>query len=145
VDDGSFAKLLIARDRLLLAVSTTHRLARRQSVALAELAGENFIGLAKGTLVQELAVTACRSAGFEPRIYYESLRADTICQLVAENSGIALIMERILDYEQRTDVLAVPLAEAVDGNVILAWPKNKRLSTPARAFVEFMKNDACGA
>ena len=145
MDGESFAKLLIARDRLLLAVSTTHRLAHRQSLAPAELAEENFISLAKGTLVQELAVAACRNAGYEPHITYESLRADTICELVAENNGVALMMEQILDHEEREDVVAVPLVEAVEGNIVLVWSKNRRLSTPARAFVDFMKNGMCEA
>lgn len=144
VDDDAYAKLLIASDEMVVAVSPAHRFARRPSVALAELADESFIGLAKGTLVHELALEACRQAGFEPHIYYESLRADTICDLVAAESGVALMMEAILRRTGRRDVVSVPLEKKVEGNLVLAWLKRKKLSTPARAFVEFMGKEMAG-
>ena len=69
-----YSSLAIARDKLLVTVSKTHRFANRDSVALNELADETFILPAEGTLVHELAVGACRRAGFDPRIAYASLR-----------------------------------------------------------------------
>ena len=50
---------------------------------LAELSNENFIMFDKGTVVHELAVDACRNAGFEPRIFYASLRVESVLGMVA--------------------------------------------------------------
>ena len=138
VDAERYSWVQIAHDQLLVAVSTTHRLAHRRSVALDELAGESFIMPAKGTLVHELAVDACHRAGFQPRITYTSLRAASILGMVATNSGIALMMQQILRYSSHPDVVAIPLDASIDGNVVLAWLKHKKLSTPARAFVDFV-------
>jgi DNA-binding transcriptional LysR family regulator len=139
LDAERYASLVIARDRLLVAVSTGHRLADRSSIALQELADENLITVGRASLLQELTVNACRRAGFEPRISYVSLRAESILGLVASNSGIALMMERIFDHSKHLGVVGVPLDEAVTSNVVLAWLKDGRLSGAAGAFVEFMK------
>jgi DNA-binding transcriptional LysR family regulator len=111
---------------------------------LAELSDENFIMFDKGTVVHELAVEACRSAGFEPRIFYASLRVESVISLVAQNIGVALIMERIFDYFQHSDVVAIPLQERIDSRIVLAYLKNRHLSYPARTFLEFMEKTLAG-
>lgn len=139
LDSEIYSFLKIARDKLQLVISKNHRLAGRQSVALAELADENFILFDKGTIVHELTVDACRQAGFVPRISYASLRVESILGLVVSNSGITLMMEKILTYHQPHDVVAIPLQENIESNLVLVWLKNKQLTQPARVFINFME------
>ena len=139
LDREIYSSLTIAQDKLQLVVSKNHRLARRKSVSLTELADENFIMFDKGTTIHELTVDACRQAGFEPRIFYASLRVESILGLVVSNSGIALMMEKIFAYHQPQDVVAIRLQETIDSNVVLAWLKNKKLSQPAQVFIDFME------
>jgi LysR family transcriptional regulator, transcription activator of glutamate synthase operon len=75
-----------------LILSRQHRLANRQNIGLSELADENFIMFDKGTVIHELTIDACRVAGFEPGIFYASLRVESILGLVAAISGIALMV-----------------------------------------------------
>jgi DNA-binding transcriptional LysR family regulator len=139
LDLEQFTYLEVARDRMLVVLSSKHRLARHKSLALAECSDENFILFDKGTVVHELAVEACHRAGFEPRIFYASLRVESVLGMVADNSGIALVMERVFAYNQRPDVLAVPLEEAIESRILLASQKNKPLSRNAKKFFQFMK------
>jgi DNA-binding transcriptional LysR family regulator len=139
LDGEIYSSLKIARDKLQVVISKNHHLAGRPSVPLAELADENFIMFDKGTLVHELTVDACRQAGFAPRIFYASLRVESILGLVASNSGIALMMEKIFAYHQPHEVIAIPLQENIESNLVLAWLKNKQLTQPARVFIEFME------
>lgn len=104
---------------------------------------ENLITVGKASLLQELAVNACRQAGFEPRIFYASYRAESILGLAASNSGVALMMEKIFDYSKHVDVVGIPLDETIHSNVVLAWPKNSRLSKAARTFVDFVAKSTC--
>jgi DNA-binding transcriptional LysR family regulator len=138
LDAARYDSLVIARDQLLVAVSRAHRLADRPSVSLKELADENLITVGKASLIQELMVDACRQAGFEPRIFYASYRAESILGLAASGSGVALMMKRIFDYSRRLDVVGVPLDETITSNVVLAWLKGKRLSRAAKTFVDFV-------
>lgn len=137
-DRELFSSLAIAKDRMLVVVSKSHRLANCQSVALNALQDENFIMFEKGTLIHELAVDACHQAGFKPRIFYSSLRIESILSLVSSNHGISLMMEKVFAYAKHQNVVGIPLDQPIESHVLLAWQKNRKLSKPARKFVEFI-------
>ncbi|MBN1260317.1 MAG: LysR family transcriptional regulator [Anaerolineae bacterium] len=139
LDRTQYTCLDVAPDKLLVVLSPHHRLVKRPVLSLAELADENFIMFDKGTVVHEIAVEACRRAGFMPRIFYASLRVESILGLVASQVGIALMMEKVYAYHQHANVVALPLEEVIESHVVLAWMKDKKLSRPARAFVEFVE------
>lgn len=138
LDRAAYLLREVADDRLLVAVSHKHRLAGRPSLALAELADENHIMFDKGTVVHELAVDACRAAGFEPRIFYASLRVESVLGLVASNSGVALMMEKVVAYHRHPDVVAIALDELIESRIVLAASKNTKLSRSARHFMDFV-------
>jgi LysR family transcriptional activator of glutamate synthase operon len=132
--------LEVDRDKFMVTLSIKHPLATRTSISLSELANENFIMFDKGTIVHELAVDACRKVGFNPRIFYASLRVESILGLVASQSGVALIMEKIFQYHKHPEVIAIPLAEIVESKIVLAYPKDKKLSAPAKNFWGFIRD-----
>ncbi|HOU16082.1 MAG TPA: LysR family transcriptional regulator [Anaerolineae bacterium] len=141
LDKTRYTCLEIARDQFLVVLSRQHRLATRSVLSLTELANENFIMFDKGTIVHELAMDACRNAGFEPCIFYASLRVESVLSLVASNVGIALMMEKVYAYHQHPQIVAIPLAETIESRLVLAWLQDTELSRPARAFVEFVENN----
>jgi LysR family transcriptional regulator, transcription activator of glutamate synthase operon len=138
LDATQFVVKQITGDHMVAVVSTRHRYAARACLALEELADENHIMFDKGTVVHELAVAACRAAGFEPRIFYASLRVESVLGLVASNSGVALMMEKVVKYHQNPDVVAIPLHEVIASNIVLIAPKGRKLPWPARLFFDFV-------
>lgn len=138
LDTDGFVLRRIAADQMVVVVSKEHRYAARPVLSLAELANENHIMFDRGTVVHELAVDACRAAGFEPRIFYASLRVESVLGLVGSNSGVALMMEKVVQYHQNPHVVAIPLQETIASNIVLIAPKGKKLAWPARVFIEFM-------
>jgi LysR family transcriptional activator of glutamate synthase operon len=140
LDVEQYHLLEVDRDKFMVTLSVKHPLAARTSISLSELANENFIMFDKGTVVHELAVDACCKVGFEPRIFYASLRVESILALVASQSGIALIMEKIFQYHKHPDVIAIPLREIVESKIVLVYPKEKKLSIPAKNFWEFIRD-----
>lgn len=141
VDSSQFSTIEIVTDKLMIAVSKNHRLADRETLSLAELSNENFIMFNKGTLVHELALNACRSAGFEPRVFYSTLRGASIIGLVASNSGVALMMEKVLNYYRRPDVVAIPLKEMFESKIVITYLKEKKLSKSAKTFIRFIEKN----
>ena len=139
IDLNMFSILPIATDKLVVAVSCDHRLANRKSISLKELADENFIMFNKGTLIHELSMNACQSAGFEPKVFYTASRAASIISMLTSNSGVALIMEKVLNYYNHVDLVAIPLSQIIESKVVIAYPKDKKPSKPARTFLDFMK------
>ena len=141
LDKNIYNAIEVAHDHFQVILSRQHPLAGKPQLSLAQLANENFIMFDKGTGVHELTVDACRAAGFEPRIFYASLRVESILGLVASNSGIALMMQKIFDYHKHPEVVAIPLQETISSNLVLAWLKQKKLSEAAASFVDFIRSD----
>jgi LysR family transcriptional regulator, transcription activator of glutamate synthase operon len=140
LDTEQYRVLEIDRDKFVIALSVKHPLATRTSISLLELANENFIMFDKGTIVHELAVDACHKAGFEPRNFYASLRVESVLGLVASQAGVGLIMEKVFQYHKHPDVIAVPLAEIIESKIVLAYPKDKKLSVTAMNFWDFIRD-----
>lgn len=139
IDSNVFSGFLVTTDKLMVAVSCDHHFAKRKSISLTELSDENFIMFNRGTLIHELTMNACRSAGFEPRIFYTASRAASIIGMVSSNSGVALMMEKVLNYYHRSDIAVIPLEQAYESTIIIAYPKDRKLSKSARIFLDFMK------
>lgn len=135
IDKCQYTCVEIAKDRLVAVVSDRSAYAGRESISLAELAGESFIMYDKGMGIYRLSLEACLKAGFEPQIFYASQRIDNIISLVASGMGVALLMEKVFVYHAHAGVTAVPLNELIESNIVLACPKDARLSAPARTFV----------
>lgn len=142
LDRSQFDYVIVARDKLKAILPRQHRLAERKQISLNELANENFIMFDKGTVVHELIMDACRSAGFEPRIFYASLRVESILGLVASNSGVALMMEKVVEYHRHPNVVDVPLVETISSNLVLAWSKHHQLSEEAKSFIAITQKDS---
>ena len=79
-----FEKIIIAQESFTLA--------NRRKIELADLKDENFIMLAKNSLLYETVINLCQKAGFEPKISFVSDRMSSIFQMVKSNQGVAILM-----------------------------------------------------
>jgi DNA-binding transcriptional LysR family regulator len=79
-------------DRFAAVVPASHRLGRRRRpLALADLAGEHWIGGTPGSAWYRIVSGACRAAGFAPDVRYASDDAVAVQALVAAGFGVAVI------------------------------------------------------
>lgn len=92
---------------LQLNVGASHRLAKRRSVRIAELADEAFIAGPTSYSVRRLADQWCLAAGFRPRIIFEGSEIETLRALVAQGLGVALLPPAELTHE---GLVEIPLA-----------------------------------
>jgi LysR family transcriptional activator of glutamate synthase operon len=139
LDHEKFTSLEIRKDKLLVVVSEKNQHATRSSISIKELSNDNFIVFDKVTDLHKLIMDECGKAGFEPTIFYSSHRKVSVFGLVGANVGIALMPSKIYDYHKHPDVLAIPLAEDIECNVVLAYLKNKKLTRSAQIFIDFMR------
>ncbi len=139
LDQDQFESLEICKDKLLVVVSKNNRHAKRTSISLKELANDNFIVFDKVTDLHRLIMDECIKAGFEPTIFYSSHRKVSVFGLVGTNIGLALMPVKIYEYHQHPDVLAIPLDEHIECNIVLVHEKNRELPKAAGLFVDFME------
>ena len=81
----------IERQRLGLAVPEGHWAADRAEVGIAEFRDEPFIGMLPGYGTRMLLDALADSAGFSPRLVFESMELTTVAGLVAAGLGSALL------------------------------------------------------
>jgi DNA-binding transcriptional LysR family regulator len=139
LDLDQFASLEICKDKLLLVVSKNNRHANRSSISLKELSNDNFIVFDRVTELHTLIMDECGKAGFEPTIFYSSHRKVSVFGLVETNIGLALMPGKIYEYRRTPDVLAIPLDEDIECNIVLVYLKNRQLPKAAMTFVDFMR------
>jgi LysR family transcriptional regulator, transcription activator of glutamate synthase operon len=139
LDHNKFSNLEISKDKLLVVVSTKNRHANRSSISIKELKDDNFIIFDKVTDLNELIIDVCRKAGFEPTIFYSSHRKVSVFSLVGANIGIALMPSKIFDYHKNPEVLAIPLAEDIECNMVLVYAKDHKIPKSAQIFIDFIK------
>jgi len=81
----------LASDPLVVAVSPDHPLAREPGIPLTRLRDEPMIVLTSDSSQRAHIESACRKAGFEPRVTAETMRLSLLWQLVSQGVGIAVV------------------------------------------------------
>jgi DNA-binding transcriptional LysR family regulator len=84
-------------EKLVLALPAAHRLARKQVVAAADLAGEPVLIAPRpvGPSIYDRMISFCRSQGFSPRIVQEVTPMTTLTGLVAVGVGMGFVTQGI--------------------------------------------------
>ena len=130
VSDPGLDHHLLARERLVLAVPSGHRLAGSEGrprsshpVLLADLADDDFVVYAPpGSVVGEAAARACRAAGFTPRRTHEADQTSIVLALVAAGVGVALLPSSVLAVAvEGVQYVELEDPDPVTTDVALAW------------------------
>jgi DNA-binding transcriptional LysR family regulator len=83
----------IINERMKIVLPVTHPLAKKKRVTLSALAGESFVLIpraASPTLHDEI-ISACREAGFEPRLGQQAPQLSSVVSLVSAEFGISIV------------------------------------------------------
>lgn len=108
-DTSSFHVQPFISEKFFLFVHEDHPLAKRDGVALSELQDEKFILFSKSFALHYYIISACKEAGFNPDISYESSQWDLIIELVASKLGITLLPQSISDKHKNEHIKMVHL------------------------------------
>ena len=86
-------RIVVSRERLMVALPPDHALAGRDRLALAELGDERFIIMARqlGTALNDLLDRLFAAAGLRPRIALETAEMASLLGLVGAGAGIAIV------------------------------------------------------
>jgi DNA-binding transcriptional LysR family regulator len=124
----------LLEDPLALVIPQAHPFSERESVNLAETAGEDFVWVHEAQDADHPLYGACLRAGFAPQIVCESGSAQGVLALVAAGLGIALLPR--LAIEPREGTRVVPLAEPGPSRTLAVLWLPGALSHAAQAFLE---------
>lgn len=88
--------LLVALEPVVVAVHPAHPLAGRGSIPLRALRDEPMVTLTRASKLRSTLETACRAAGFAPRIAAETSDLGVVVELAAERLGVAVLPQSAL-------------------------------------------------
>lgn len=119
---------------------TSHRLARKSNIALADLAGETFLMREPGSGTRGLMEQLFETARVRPKLGMAMSSNETIKQAVIAGLGIAFISAHTVATE--LDERRLVTLDVVGLPVVRQWfvlsRKDKILLPPARAMLEFL-------
>jgi molybdate transport repressor ModE-like protein len=95
-DDRDVERVPLLTESMYLALPAEHPLAARKTVRMADLADEAWLCGVRPSSCGEAVVRACREAGFEPRIAYESDEYQVLEGYVAAGLGFTLLPDLAL-------------------------------------------------
>jgi DNA-binding transcriptional LysR family regulator len=94
--DRDVERVLLVTESMHLALPRDHPKAGSRTVSLADFADEAWLSGVRPSSCGELIVEACRDAGFEPRIAFESEEYQVLQGYVAAGLGVTLIPDMVL-------------------------------------------------
>jgi DNA-binding transcriptional LysR family regulator len=126
----------VAEEPLVLGVRRGHPLSRRKTITLAELRELPMLTLTPGSGLRTLLESACREAGYVPRIAAETGELGSLVDLAAEGLGVAVLPRSAADG---ADLALLEITRPrLRRRTALAW--NEADTSPAgRAFLALAK------
>ena len=101
VDAAGLQLWPVAKDHLTLIVRAGHRLARHDSVCLAEVLKEPFVGLAPGNALQDHIDEHARAAGRPLTLRIRMKTFEGLCEMVANGIGLGIVPRGIAQRYRR--------------------------------------------
>ena len=125
---------------LLLAMPASHRLVKKKSVTLEDLAEEPFVLMSELHCLGDQIVGFCRQQGYSPVVRCQGVQLLTIQELVAQGHGVSLIpaMAHEMDRGRRCEYRS--LAEPTPTRTIhLIWHKDRYQSPVVKEFIRALR------
>jgi len=117
--------------------SKSHRLGRRRTIDIGELAEEPLLVLDRTFIGREWLDAACYLAHIRPRVLLESRAPHTIVALAAEGLGVAVVPSTVAVRDER--VRAAPLIQrgcAIGRRLTVGWDPRRFLARYAEHFID---------
>lgn len=119
---------VVMKDSLVLAIPDAHPLARNESVAVADLAREQFVSLSplEGSVLTERLRRLAEDNGFFPEIAQIAPDTQTALALVSAEVGCHLTLASVTANDNDPHLSFVPIAdEAPDVHLRMAWRRSE--------------------
>jgi DNA-binding transcriptional LysR family regulator len=137
--DPRIHSLLLREDRLVVFVRAAHPWARRRSVPLRELAGQDLVMRERGSITREVFETRLAEAGVRPGALVEVQTREAVREAVAAGFGIGVIFDSELAQDSACRKLAVPDADLAVAEYVICLEERRRIPL-VRGFLDLLPN-----
>jgi DNA-binding transcriptional LysR family regulator len=140
--DRDIERVLLLTESMYLALPPEHRLAKQATVKIADLADEPWLTGVRPSSCGEAIVAACREAGFEPEIAFESEEYQVLQGYVAAGLGVTLLPDLALPTLREDIVLKPTSPRAIERRVWAAVRSKGARSRATEAMLGVLRDTA---
>jgi len=138
---SKFESIPFLNEELVLIVSPSHPMAKRENVSLKAIRKFPFIIRAKGSTTRKIILKAFQDLGIRPSLLIEAGSSEFIKQWVSEGKGISIIVRRIAEEEARRGLIKmVSLDEKLYLQVVILFLKEERANPVIKTFTHFIED-----
>lgn len=139
--DKTVDQVPLIDDELRVVMHKGHRLAQKRSIALDELADEDWALDSAGSFYGEFVLDLCRRSGFTPRVNAECRGAEIIAAMVAAGCSVAVVPGLRLGQMPR-QLRARPLRPTVKRRISAAFRIGDRSHPAMMAIIQQLQSVA---
>jgi DNA-binding transcriptional LysR family regulator len=143
LDCGELQIVSLVEEEMVAVLPTGHRLGKLRSIDLAQLAADPFVLFPRsiGPDLYDSIISACRSAGFSPRVEMESPQLSSTANMVAAGFGVTLIPASIRQVHATGVTCQKVRHKGLRTTIALAYrPREK--SVPVKNLVAILRKTA---
>jgi len=129
----------LGAEDLLLIVSPAHRHADRSTVALAELSYEQFVFPTHPFNVTAQVIDACRRAGFEPRVAYQTGSLELVKGFVRQGLGISVLPRMAVEGPSGEGLAVIGIEGGLTRELNLIRGKDRAATAATRALMTHVR------
>lgn len=138
---GTQGELLFCADMVCI-LADDHPLLARPRLALADFGGQDFINLSGLDIYRQTLDEHFRQAGVDRRVVVETTNAASVCAMVRQRLGVAIINPLSAMAEVGRGLAIRPLAFSVPYRVMLIRPDYRPSSSFVEGFCESLREEA---
>lgn len=136
---NEFDTINLLDDELVVITSKNHHFTKKKYLTFKDLESEEFILLGKNSGLCEKFYKECEKYNFSPKVKYEMYKIETILGLVSENIGITILMKKVLNSFNTSDISINLLKQPIILPLALVSNKSSILSKDCTDFKSFIR------
>ncbi|PNU24578.1 LysR family transcriptional regulator [Bacillus stratosphericus] len=140
-NDSQIEGNILFSESIYALLPVSHSFSGQRSIHLSDLRRDHFVLFPEGYVLRQIAVDACKQAGYEPTISSEGEDLDAIKGLVSAGMGVTLLPESAFYETTPRFTVKIPIDfPQVRRTVGIIASKTREMSPSAHDFYVFVKD-----
>ena len=136
-DKSQFTTYPLAKDELIAAISSEHKLSQRDKLTFDDIKNENFILMNPYTSIYKLCINKLKENNIDANII-RTARTESIIGSVAINEGISLLPKSNFEVFHQKNINTISLEPQIALSVVLAKHKKTASNIAIKEFIKFV-------
>lgn len=136
--DPKLEYVKIDETQLIFAVNKSHELASRKSISIKELSKIPLILLKEDSLQYQIVYEYFLKCKIKPNIRLLSDQIATIKELVVHSDICAFLFNQVI--KEGEDIIGIPIEENIKFDIVIAYKKNKTITSTTKKIIDFIIN-----